>query len=110
MNEAMQAADLLICRAGAITVSELNALAKPSVLIPSPNVTDNHQFYNAKALADKNAAVLIEEKDLNDEMFFETVSRLSENMIKLREMSVCSGNMGIRNANELIYNEIKKII
>ena len=40
----------------------------------------------------------------------ETVSRLSENMIKLREMSVCSGNMGIRNANELIYNEIKKII
>jgi len=110
MNEVMQAADLLICRAGAITVSELNALGKPSVLIPSPNVTDNHQFYNAKALADKNAAVLIEESELNDELFFDTVSKLSIDLKKLGEMSRCSKAMGITNANELIYNEIKKLI
>ena len=110
MNEVMQAADLLVCRAGAITVSELNALGKPSVLIPSPNVTDNHQFYNAKALADKNAAVLIEEKELNDRMFFETVTALCEDVKKLEEMSNCSKAMGITNANQLIYEEIKKII
>ncbi|MBQ7953844.1 MAG: undecaprenyldiphospho-muramoylpentapeptide beta-N-acetylglucosaminyltransferase [Clostridia bacterium] len=110
MNEAMQAADLLICRAGAITVSELNALGKPSVLIPSPNVTDNHQFYNAKALANKNAAVLIEEKDLDDDLFFNTVSKLAEDKVRLQKMSDCSKNMGIRDANELIYKEIRKIV
>lgn len=110
MNEAMQAADLLVCRAGAITVSELNALGKPSVLIPSPNVTDNHQFYNAKALADRNAAVMIEEKDLDDKTFRNTVNKLLENRTRLEEMSLCSKEMGIRNSNELIYNEIKKII
>ena len=110
MNEVMQAADLLVCRAGAITVSELNALGKPAVLIPSPNVTDNHQFYNAKALADKNAAVLIEESELNDQLFFETVNSLCENVEKLDEMSKCSKAMGITNANQLIYDEIKKII
>ena len=110
MNEVMQAADLLVCRAGAITVSELNALGKPSVLIPSPNVTDNHQFFNAKALADKNAAVLIEEKDLDRRIFFDRVNNLLENRAKLEEMSLCSKKMGIKNANELIYNEIKKII
>lgn len=110
MNEAMQAADLLVCRAGAITVSELNALGKPSVLIPSPNVTDNHQFYNAKALADKNAAVMIEEKDLDHKIFCNTVNSLLENRARLDEMSICSKKMGIRNSNELIYNEIKKII
>lgn len=110
MNEAMQAADLLVCRAGAITVSELNALGKPSVLIPSPNVTDNHQFYNAKALVDQNAAVMIEEKELDDAKFRKTIDNLLENRVKLDEMSLCSKKMGIRNSNDLIYNEIKKII
>lgn len=109
MNEVMQAADLLVCRAGAITVSEINALGKPSLLIPSPNVTDNHQFFNAKALVDKNAAVMIEEKDLNNKTFSGTVNNLLENNIKRSEMSAMSKSMGIQNANELIYNEIKKL-
>ncbi len=109
MNEVMQAADLLVCRAGAITVSEINALGKPSVLIPSPNVTDNHQFFNAKALVDKNAAVMIEEKDLNHKTFSDTVNDLMNNCVKRREMAVLSGKMGIRNANDLIYAEIKKL-
>ena len=109
MNEAMQAADLLVCRAGAITVSELNALGKPSVLIPSPNVTDNHQFYNAKALVDKGAAIMIEEKELNDKGFTETLDNLINNKEKLDEMGKISKKMGICNSNELIYKEIKKI-
>jgi len=109
MKEVMQAADLLVCRAGAITVSEINALGKPSVLIPSPNVTDNHQFFNAKALVDKNAAVMIEEKDLNDKNFCNTVNNLLENPSVLAEMGSNSKIMGIKNANDLIYKEIKKI-
>ena len=60
----MAAADLVICRAGAITVSELQAQGKPAVLIPSPNVAENHQYYNAMTLVKKSAAKLIEEKDL----------------------------------------------
>lgn len=109
MNEAMQAADLLVCRAGAITLSELNALGKPSVLIPSPNVTDNHQYFNAKALVDNNAAVMIEEKNLDTETFRKTVDGLLYNSSRLNEMSVFSRKIGIRNGNDLIYKEIKKI-
>jgi UDP-N-acetylglucosamine--N-acetylmuramyl-(pentapeptide) pyrophosphoryl-undecaprenol N-acetylglucosamine transferase len=60
----MKAADAVISRAGAMTLSELSYLRKPAILIPSPNVADNHQFKNAKTLADANAALLVEEKDL----------------------------------------------
>ena len=109
MDEVMQGADLLVCRAGAITVSEINALKKPSVLIPSPNVTDNHQYYNAKALLDAGASVLIEEKDLSSEGFIKTVRELLDNRERLAKMGENSGEIGIRNATDLIYNEIKSI-
>ena len=105
----MAAADALICRAGAMTLSELAILGKAAVLIPSPNVTDNHQFFNAKALVDKNAAVMIEEKDLNNKIFCSTINNLLENNAKRSEMSGMSKKMGIKNSNELIYNEIKKL-
>ncbi len=65
MPELMCACDIVVSRAGAIAVSEIMVCGRPSVLIPSPNVTNNHQYYNAKAVADAGAAVLIEEKDLN---------------------------------------------
>lgn len=110
MDEAMQAADLLVCRAGAITLSELNALGKPSVLIPSPNVTDNHQFYNAKALADSNAAIMIEEKNLDNQRFAKKINNILNNPQKLKEMGLCSKEMGIKNSAELIYSEILKIL
>lgn len=57
--------DLIISRAGAASISELCIVAKPSILIPSPNVAENHQYYNADALVQRNAALLIEEKSLN---------------------------------------------
>lgn len=60
----MSASDMIVSRAGAIALAEIMACGKPSILIPSPNVTNNHQYHNAKALADEGAAVLIEEKDL----------------------------------------------
>lgn len=65
MPECLAAADLVICRAGAITLSELQAQGKASILIPSPNVAENHQYHNAMALVSRNAAVIIEEKDLS---------------------------------------------
>jgi UDP-N-acetylglucosamine--N-acetylmuramyl-(pentapeptide) pyrophosphoryl-undecaprenol N-acetylglucosamine transferase len=61
MNKAYSACDLLVARAGATTIAELSILGIPSILIPSPNVADNHQYYNAKSLADNNAAILLDD-------------------------------------------------
>ena len=74
MSEVYNQADIVICRAGALTVSEIALLNKPAVFIPSPNVTDNHQFKNAKVLADKDACILIEENEL--EAHFSTILNL----------------------------------
>jgi UDP-N-acetylglucosamine--N-acetylmuramyl-(pentapeptide) pyrophosphoryl-undecaprenol N-acetylglucosamine transferase len=65
MNKAYSACDLLVARAGATTIAELTVLGIPSILIPSPHVTENHQYYNAKSLADNNAAILIKDSDVN---------------------------------------------
>ena len=62
----MAAADVVICRAGAMTLTEIAKMGKPSIIIPSPNVVDNHQYKNAKALADEDAAIVIEEEDLSE--------------------------------------------
>ena len=64
MNKAYSACDLLVARAGATTIAELTVLGIPSILIPSPHVAENHQYFNAKSLADNNAAVLIKDSDV----------------------------------------------
>lgn len=87
MNEVLPAADLIVARSGAVTVSELCAMGKPSVLIPSPNVTHNHQEYNANAVADRGAAIVICERDIKGNIISEKVSQLITNREKLKEMS-----------------------
>ena len=67
MDVCMPAADVVICRAGASSLSELQALGKASILVPSPNVAENHQYHNAMALVNKGAALIIEEKELTKE-------------------------------------------
>lgn len=62
----MTASDVIVSRAGAIALAEIMACGKPSILVPSPNVTNNHQYHNAKALSDAKAALLVEEKNLID--------------------------------------------
>ncbi|MGB5288973.1 MAG: undecaprenyldiphospho-muramoylpentapeptide beta-N-acetylglucosaminyltransferase [Ignavibacteriaceae bacterium] len=68
MNSAYSACDLLLARAGATTIAELLNLGIPSILVPSPNVAENHQYYNAKSLFDNEAAILIEDQKLGDEL------------------------------------------
>lgn len=68
--------DGLICRAGATTIAELTALGIPSILIPSPYVANNHQYYNAKMLVDQGAAYMIEEKDLNAESLSKAIQQV----------------------------------
>jgi len=82
----MKNSDLLVCRAGATTLSEICALGMPAILIPSPFVANNHQYYNAKALADKNAALMIEEKELAGRKLFEMINETINDKNKLKEL------------------------
>ncbi len=78
MDEMLSAADIVVCRAGAMTLSEIACLGKAAVIIPSPNVTNNHQFKNTKVLVDGEAAVCIEEKDLTGEKLIQEVSKYAD--------------------------------
>ena len=109
MDVCMAAADLVICRAGAITLSEIQACAKPAVLIPSPYVAENHQFHNAMTLKKAGAAEIIEEKELSGEKLIETVSYLIENKAKLEKMSNAAQNSSIIDANERIYEALMRL-
>ena len=109
MPVCMAAADLVICRAGAITLGELQACGKPAVLIPSPYVAENHQYHNAMTLKRSGAAEVLEEKDLSSETLIKTVETLIENKPRLVAMSKAAVKGAIIDANERIYQEIMKL-
>lgn len=109
MASAMRAADLVICRAGAITVSELTALGVPSILIPSPNVTANHQEHNARALEKEGAAVVLLEKDLNGLSLYREMTGLLKDRGQLNAMAKNAERMGIKNAVEKIYSLLEEL-
>ncbi len=110
MPECMAAADLVISRAGAITLSEIQAMGKPAILIPSPNVAENHQYHNAMALVDAGAADIIEEKDLTGELLIKKADAMLSDPKVLEEYTENSKKMAIVNANERIYSVIKKVV
>ena len=109
MDLCMAAADLVICRAGAITLGELQACGKPSILIPSPYVAENHQFHNAMTLKRVGAAEIIEEKDLTGESLIKTVSNLIEDNDKLESMRKAARESAIIDANERIYQNLMSL-
>lgn len=109
MDICMAAADLVICRAGAITLGELQACGKPAVLIPSPYVAENHQYHNALTLKKDGAAELIEEKDLTGQSLILTVENLIENKPKLKAMSEAALRSAIIDSNERIYEIIMQL-
>ena len=106
----LPAADLVICRSGASTLSELQALGKPSILIPSPYVTENHQYHNAMALVENGAAVILEEKNLNAETITENVNELISNREKLESIGKCAREMAVIDATARIYDTLCEII
>ena len=110
MDTVMSAADVLICRSGAITLSEICALGKAAILIPSPNVVNNHQEYNAMALYKNNAALLIHESDFNAKALSEKIEEILENDKKRTQIEAASKKMAMTNACDIIYSEIKKLI
>jgi UDP-N-acetylglucosamine--N-acetylmuramyl-(pentapeptide) pyrophosphoryl-undecaprenol N-acetylglucosamine transferase len=110
MPRCMAAADLVICRCGAMTLSELPAAGKPSILIPSPYVAENHQYHNAMALVDKGAAVCIEEKDLSGDTLWEALCGLMDTPEKLRQMGENARAAAILDASDRIYAVIEETL
>ena len=108
MPKLMCASDVVVSRSGAIAVSEIAACGKPSILIPSPNVTDNHQYYNAKAMADGGASILLEEKDLpaGENILAREVLKLLSEPESLKAMAAGAKAMGRVNAADLIFENL----
>ena len=86
MPELLAASDLVISRAGALTLAELEAVGRAAILIPSPNVAENHQYYNALELQKAGAALVVEEKDLNGEKLIAMVEELLAQPGRLAQM------------------------
>ena len=109
MPQVMAAADLLICRAGAATLSEVCASGTPCIMVPSPNVTDNHQEKNARVLERHGAAVVIRESDCDGDVLYDTVKQLLSQKEKLREMGLCAAKMSVVDSAEQIYEVIRRL-
>ncbi len=94
MPKYLNACDLAITRSGALTVSEITACGRASVMIPSPYVTNNHQYYNAKVVADRGGAILIEEKDLTNGEVADEIEQLMNDRQILEKMEKASAALG----------------
>ncbi len=110
LTRIMKNTDLIVSRAGASTLSELIALKLPSILIPSPYVPDNHQYKNALDLCKNNAAVLIEEKNLNGNILIKTIDDLLTDDEKMLEMKKNLEKLYVPNSATKIYETIRSII
>lgn len=110
MDVCMSAADIVISRAGASTLSELTALGRAAILVPSPYVTANHQEHNARELERMGAAKVVLEKDLNADTLNAAVESLTRDKKKLDDMKKASKAMGKTDATDVIYREIKKLM
>ncbi len=110
MYTCMCAADLIISRAGAMTITELTAIGRPAILVPFPNAAENHQFYNAKTLSDANAAILIEDKDLTKARLVEEVSALYADRSRLLLMEENAKKSAENNAADRIMSEIIDLV
>ena len=110
MEKMMNVIDIALGRAGAMTVTEIANLGKPSILVPLPNVSHNHQLYNAKVLEKVGAAKII----LNDELTGEKLNQVIEEMIldkeKLEKMGESAKKVATQNVEDKIYQEIQKLL
>ena len=109
MDYLYQISDVIVSRAGALSISELCIVAKPCILIPSPNVAEDHQTKNAKVLADAGAAICIADKEVNDKLGY-FIFDLIRNPQLCKEMSMNLKTLAIPDASKRIVNEIKKLI
>lgn len=110
MDVCLAAADLVICRSGASTLAELEAAGKASILIPSPIVAGNHQYYNAMVLGKAGAAVVMEQKDVTSEKIISEIERLYKSPDTIEIMSHCAAELHLKDTDERILAVVEKLI
>lgn len=110
MINLLKKTDLIISRAGASTIAEITAIGLPSILVPSPYVTNNHQYLNAKELEDYKASKLVSEKDFCPEVIVSLVDDILNNKTLYNEMKKNSLKLGMPSSATKFYEEIKKVI
>ena len=110
LNRLFSKTDLLVSRAGATTISELIGTNTPTIFIPSPYVTENHQYKNAMDLVNNNAGRIIEEKDLTSDKLISEINNLINNEKELKEIKSNLKKLEVLDAGEKIYNEIEKLV
>lgn len=109
MPEVLSAADIVIGRSGALTTAETAAAGTAAVFVPSPNVTEDHQYYNAKAIADAGGAVIIREKNDKNETADEVLAKIKEleaDRSKIEKMGQSAAKLVCADATDIIYKTI----
>ena len=109
MDTCMAAADLVVCRSGANALAELEAMGKPSILIPSPIVAGNHQYHNAMVLGNAGAAQVIEQKNVTASDMIDRIEKLYQSPDKIISMAVAASNLAVRDTEERIWSVIEKL-
>ncbi|MDE6729765.1 MAG: UDP-N-acetylglucosamine--N-acetylmuramyl-(pentapeptide) pyrophosphoryl-undecaprenol N-acetylglucosamine transferase [Oscillospiraceae bacterium] len=110
MDTCMAAADLVVCRSGANALAELQALGKPSILIPSPIVAGNHQYHNAMVLGKAGAGIVIEQKDMTSQRMIAEIKKLYQDQAKLQDMAKKAHSLAIPDTEQRIWHVIEKLI
>ena len=110
MAPVMRAADLVICRAGASTVSELTALGVPAIMVPSPYVTNNHQEKNARALETHGGVEVLLEQDSSGQALFQTAAGILHDDARREAMASAMAELGIRDAAQRIYETVQELL
>jgi len=109
MAEEMTSADLVVCRAGATTLAEIAAAARPAILIPLPTATDDHQRRNADVLARRGAAEVIDQRDLTGPRLAERILALATDPARRAEMAAAVGGLARRDAAQVIVDRAMEL-
>ena len=110
LTRILKSTDLIVTRAGASTLAEITALGVPSILVPSPYVSENHQYKNAMTLVNNGAGVLLDEKDFNKDNLVKLIDELLSDKKRLANMKKNALSLSTPNSCDVIYGEIKKLI
>ena len=110
MEEVLNLADLVVSRSGAMTITEVAKCGKPAIFIPYPYATENHQEYNARVLANVDAARIVLDKELSSEKLNNEIKNIITDKQKQVQMAKNAEKIAIKDVNEKIYKEIEKLI
>ena len=106
----MKDTDLIVTRSGASTIAEITSIGLPAIMVPSPYVTNNHQYVNAKSLEDDGACIILEEKDFDKETLINLLDKTINDKEKLKSMRSAMLRRGVKNSASRIYEEILKLV